>query len=277
MFNQSIFRQNALSHRNAQDNQLPHLVILKTQMWVWLIVIALIMLAAVTWGVFGTIKTYVYATGIIVTDEQITKAETALVEEFSEQKSKVAALKSILDKTMQLYRQHYATIADVEKAREAYLAAKEAVMRIDRMNLRDSADLFSKTHDSKQTLSVIVFLNPVDGKRISSGMPVYILPDGLTKFDHGYLLGQVKKVSIYPVSKEAVYMYLGNKSLAEQYFQYNSPFMAQITLSHKGDSNRNYIWTADNTELVNIESGASVTVKIVTKDQSPLQRLRKYV
>lgn len=132
------------------------------------------------------------------------------------------------------------------------------------------------TDISNKTLDALVFIDHMEGKKIKAGMAAYVLPSTVSPYEYGYIKGEVISISDYPLSKEFVYSYLGNINLVDEYFTHGSPFMAKVRLLASSTSKSGLLWTTRKGAPFKFEPGATVTVKIVSTECSPLKLLTQH-
>jgi hypothetical protein len=192
-----------------------------------------------------------------------------------EQEKSLQSLKYLLEKKQSLYAQHYITIDDLEKAKQEYLKAQENIAYIPKLNIQHNNGLFTSVSPSHESLNALVFVSHAQGKKMTTGMPVYLLPTFLSNYEYGYIKGKVREVSDYPASKEAVYSYLGNMNLVEEYFENGAPFVIKIEVEKNQDTISGLNWTTKQGAPFQISAGSSVSVKIISHQYHPYKLLTR--
>lgn len=129
------------------------------------------------------------------------------------------------------------------------------------------------TGHQRPSLEALVFVKHRDGKKVKVGMKVYVLPSNLSDYEYGYILGKVVEISQYPQSKESVYPYLGNATLVDEFFSTGVPFLAKIQLQKKIENPSGLFWTTQKGTPFKVKPGSTVSVKIISKEISPLKLL----
>ncbi len=138
----------------------------------------------------------------------------------------------------------------------------------------DGKTLFTLiTGHHAQPLEALVFIRHLDGKKIKTGMKAYVLPSNLSDYEYGYIQGKVIEISQYPQSRESVYPYLGNMTLVEEFFKEGVPFLAKIQLEQKAGNASGLFWTTHKGAPFKIKPGSTVSVKVISKEISPLKLL----
>lgn len=272
----SLFRENALQQLNSSIEIHQVLNVIKPASWI-IVVCSLLFLAGIFWWVcFGHVVVTVPAIGIIIAEAEFNEAQQLMAENLKAHEEKVSALQDLLAKKQSLYKKHYLTIIEVEAAREAYLASKEELTSITRQNYVVITRPFSSaSHNPPPVLDALVFVTHAEGKKISAGMQVFVLPNTVSLYDYGYIQGEVLNVSEYPIAKETVYSYLGNMSLIDEFFGNSAPFMIKIRLNNSATPS-GLAWTTRTGPAFKIEPGTTITAKIVSNTCSPIQLLTSH-
>jgi hypothetical protein len=266
-----MFRENALKRFNSPENLQSTLKVIQPRAWMWLLLMFIFLISVLVFGVYGRISMTVSAFGIILPLEHIQHAEKVAEENLRDLKAKLFMLQNILEKKRILYKKHYLTITDLEKAEEEYLAAKNDFLNTANKNPNIERPVFdadAALHD--QELVALVFVKNSEGKRILPGMETYVLPKNLSSYEYGYIKGRVVSVSAYPASRETAYSYLGNMSLVDEFFYNGSPFMVKIRLEKNSNTKSGLSWTTRGGSSFRIQAGTTVTAMIISKVSTPL-------
>lgn len=129
------------------------------------------------------------------------------------------------------------------------------------------------TSHTNPSLETLVFIKHSEGKKVGVGMKAYILPSNISAYEYGYIKGKIIEISEYPASKEAVYPYLGNTALVDEFFGSGAPFLAKIQLEKSNLNPSGFAWTTQKGTPFKIKPGSTVSVKLITKEISPLKLL----
>jgi hypothetical protein len=273
----SLFRQNALKKLHSLDQIESTFQVIKPANWLWILIATCFLSAFGTWGIWGEASTHIAASGIIVSAKQLEQTEKQIKEEIQQRRLKLSALKVLLQKKRELFRKKYLTIGDMEKSENEYLAAKEDFINFSNKGYTNTnMSVFSSADSDTETdLDALVFVNHQEGKKIRVGMEALLIPATLSVFKYGYIQGTVTSVSNYPASKDAIYAYLGNMTLVEEFFAGGAPFMVKIRLEKNALTASGLRWTTRSGAPFSIGSGTSIMAKITNKKGSPLSILLK--
>lgn len=236
------------------------------------------LIGVVLWGIFGSVAFSTTAQGILLPITKISESESLIKINFKERQEKVDFLEYLYNKKKELYSKHYITLIDVIKAKEEMISARNALPDII-TNLNESPpDLLQANtlNSGNISLAGLIFLDHVQGKKVKVGMNVYLLPSTTSSFDYGYIVGKVVGISAFPMSKQLAYAYLGNMNLVDEYFTTGAPYMAKIMLQKNINTISQLSWTTKSGPPFPIESGTTISAKIIYKQCSPIHLLINY-
>lgn len=255
---QKLFRESAVKNLNIQQEITTTLKVVSPSAWMWMILVLIILAGLIVWAICGTITMYVSASGILLPEEQLQQVEKFINENLKDSQDKMLSLKDLLDKKTELYHKHYLTRIELEKAKEDYLLAKnELFSELNGGYIANRNTLFHSGLVNKgKALDALVFIDHMNGKKITTGMQAYLLPSRASPYEYRYIKGKVMSVSAYPASKQEVYSYLGNRSLIDEFFAEGAPFVAKIHLEKSAMTQGDL-------------AGTVVSVKIINRVSSP--------
>lgn len=260
--NSYLFRQNAINHLNARDEFHTELKIIRPAEWIWIVMSVLLLSGMFLWCFWGVVTISINAQGIVFSAEKIAEVDRLMDQMAKEQINKVAILKDLFDKKRTLFAKHYITLDELLKAKQEYLNAKESLSNPDHFISLSDVLSDQAINNPNAILDALVFVNARQGKRISAGMEVNLLPSAQSIYESGYRHGTVMSISDYPVSKKIAYAYLGNMNLVDDFFINGAPFMVKIRIQK----------TKQRVDL-NIQPGAVITAKIIYKKCAPVKFL----
>ena len=223
----SIFRAEALAQLAAGTEKVHSESIVSSSDWMLLIGLVCVLCGIVGWGFFGSVTLNLVGQGIIVADSQLQAADALLQQMQADHKRKFLMQQVLLQKKHALLAKHLLTASDYVAATEEYLSAKERLMNPNQVTVW-TAERFKNALDANASL--LVFLPHREVRRVHIGMPVDIMPEDYSIFSRHSLSGTVVSVTPYPVSKQYVYAYLGNKDLIDEFFATGAPIMLRVSL-----------------------------------------------
>jgi HlyD family secretion protein len=118
-------------------------------------------------------------------------------------------------------------------------------------------------------LQVLMFI-PLEGKRISPGMRVEMVPGGVRPEETGYFLGRVQSVSAAPLSGSALDRYLKNEVLVEQFTREGGAYLVSVGVERDSTTQSGYKWTSRAGAPISFGSGTLLAGKIVVEEMRPI-------
>lgn len=118
---------------------------------------------------------------------------------------------------------------------------------------------------------VIVYVPVSDGKKISKGMEVQVIPSTVDKEKYGCIIGSVKSVSEYAVSEENMMSVLNNELLVENISTGDALIEVHIELLKDNTTVSKYKWTTKNGAPVTIAPGTVCSARIEIGSSKPVE------
>ena len=228
----NLFRENAIKRLNSLEAIECSFRVIQPAAWLWILIAVTFFISLSVWGIWGKVSTNVIAIGIILPNSQFMQTEKLIKEGIQQRKSKLEDLKILLEKKRKLFNKKYLNVTDMEKAEDDYIAATEDLINFSNKGYANThLSVFSnEKNEPDANLDALVFVSYLEGKKIQAGMRALLNPGAISIYKYGYIQGTVISVSKYPASKDAVYAYLGNMNLVDEFFTGGAPFMVKIKL-----------------------------------------------
>ena len=119
-------------------------------------------------------------------------------------------------------------------------------------------------------LDVLMYVSPLDGKRVQPGMPALVSPTTLRHVEYGYMTGTVEAISDFPASLDSMTAILQNQDLAERFSETGPPYFGRIALKRNPATASSFAWTSLKGAEVTITAGTLAEVEIEVHRQSPV-------
>lgn len=126
------------------------------------------------------------------------------------------------------------------------------------------------TGDAIKDLEVVVFVSSLDGKKVKSGMDIYISPSTIKREEYGYMIGKVTSVSEFPTSGQGMMRILQNEQLVRQLSAGAAPIQINADLTPDTNTSSGYKWTSPGGPPIVIQSGTLGTASITVRSQRPI-------
>ncbi len=119
-------------------------------------------------------------------------------------------------------------------------------------------------------LGVLIYIPPVDGKKIEPGMKVLVSPTTVRREEYGSLKGEVESVSSFPASQEGMIAVLQNRSLVQTLSEDGAPYSGRVLLEADPSTESGFAWTSPKASGEKLTSGTLASIEIKTESQAPI-------
>jgi multidrug efflux pump subunit AcrA (membrane-fusion protein) len=270
MPDKEIFRQASIE-RLSSPEQLDQLMqVTHPKGWLALMGLGIFLIAAVLWGFFSTISTTVTGQGMIISTEGLNN----IVANAAGQIKNLSIKTGDFIKKGQTVANLFRWDTDYQVVNQKFLVTSPYTGRVIEMKTETGAFIdkgapIASIEPVTPNLEAVLYVSSVDGKKVSPGMNVQLAPSTIKPEEYGYILGKVKSVSPYPVTKEGAQMTLGSKDLTEKFFATGAPYEVRVTLLADSTSPSGYKWSSRGPDTV-VGSGTFSSAKIVIREQNPV-------
>lgn len=127
-----------------------------------------------------------------------------------------------------------------------------------------------QTGPAVSDLEAVVYISPLDGKKVQTNMDVQIAPSTVKQEEFGLMVGKVKNVADFPSSAEGMQRVLKNSQLVEQLAAGAAPIAVQADLTPSSETASGYKWTSPKGPATRIESGTLCTATITVSNRRPI-------
>jgi multidrug efflux pump subunit AcrA (membrane-fusion protein) len=260
-----MFRKVALE-RLSSPEQLDQLMQVTTPRgWLAMLGLGALLLAAIVWGVFGSVPTTVDGQGILIRGAGIQTVDVAKAGQVT--KVLVAAGDAVE------VGQPVAKILPQDSTDEISItspyAGRIVEIRVNEGNVVAAGTSLMSLELIKEDLSAILYLSAVDGKQVKAGMTVQLSPSTVPKEEFGVLQGIVTSVSSFPATQQGMLRVLGSDELVRTLSQSGAPIEVQVQLT-KADSPSGYEWSSGAGPQIELDSGTFCTATIILSEQRPI-------
>ncbi|MBD1930384.1 MULTISPECIES: NHLP bacteriocin system secretion protein [Cyanophyceae] len=111
-----------------------------------------------------------------------------------------------------------------------------------------------------------------DGKKVQPGMTLQITPQTVKRERFGGILGTVKTVSGFPITKESAANVVGNPEVVEGLMSDKQEGVMQVSADLKLDSTTfsGYNWSSSKGPQLKISSGTTTVVRVKVEERAPI-------
>jgi HlyD family secretion protein len=142
---------------------------------------------------------------------------------------------------------------------------------VERGNLVSSKDRIVTIETNESAMQAVLFIPAGDGKKVNVGMQVQISPSTVKPEEFGFMLGQVKSVSLFPSTPEGMQRVLRNDQLVKELSQRGSPIEVVTDLLLDPTTRSGFKWSSPQGPPLGIFSGTLCTGSIVVDRKRPVE------
>lgn len=128
-----------------------------------------------------------------------------------------------------------------------------------------------QTSGQASDMKSIAYFTVKDGKQIKPGMQILITPDTVKRARFGGIVGEITKVSAFPVTLEGASSVVGNPEIVQKLMDREGgkvEAIAQLQLDSKTFSG--YKWSSSDGPQQEISPGTTTTVRVTVEERSPI-------
>ena len=143
----------------------------------------------------------------------------------------------------------------------------------DVINPGDQLMTLERSGNDVQDLELILYVSPMDGKKVQNNMLVQVAPSTVKREEFGYMLGMVTYVSTYPSSRKSMMQILNNEQLAEMFSKNYAPVAIHANLipaPRTEKSPSGYKWSSSNGPPLELTTGTLCSASITIERKRPI-------
>ena len=301
--NNGLFRKVALDKMSSPDQLDQLITITSPRGWIALVTIGMLLLAAILWGIFGSIVMKVNATGMLLTpggitnivhtaDGQITEiyvapgsivhagqviaaiSQPSITADIERLRGETALTQNQPDNAGRLVQQKQLQ-QQLAQASQVISAVSGQVVEVKAAKgdfLRAGTPLVSiKTGEEGGKLAAVLYVSAEEGKKLTPGMELHISPSTVRSEEYGFLVGKITSVSEYPVTTEKMQQVLGSKELVQKFSKDPNGAPIEVRAELIPDKTASgYLWTSLTGPSQKILGGTVCSASVVVKRQRPI-------
>jgi predicted RecA/RadA family phage recombinase len=264
-----IFRQVALE-RLSSPEQLDQLIrVTHPTGWAALFALGLLLLAAILWGLFGSIPTRVVGQGILLApggvNDVVSLASGQVVDIYFGVGDIIQA------------GQVVARIAEPDQPVNTKIVSPYAghivEVKVDDSSLVERGIPILSVEaggEGPGSLEAVLYVPTTEGKKIRPGMDVQLSPSTVKREEFGFILGQVVSVGEFPATRQGMFRVLGSEELVQALSVGGALIEVHVDLILDAETPSGYAWSSSAGPPAQVDSGTFCTAWIEVREQRPL-------
>jgi HlyD family secretion protein len=119
-------------------------------------------------------------------------------------------------------------------------------------------------------MDAIIFVPAQEGKLVKPGMTAFVSPSTVKREEFGSIVGEVKTVSQFPTTKEAMMAVLQNSNLVDFLTNKGPPITVRVRLTEDPDTYSGYAWSSSSGPEQQVTPGSLANARITVREQPPV-------
>jgi hypothetical protein len=289
---QRLFRRVALERLSSPERLDELMEVTTPRTWLALIGLGAVILAAIVWGLHGSVPTLVKGQGILIRDGSLQSVDAPAAGELRD------LLVSVGDEVQQ--EQVIGRIVQAADNRSVVVtsayAGRVLELRATQGNLVAVGTPLLSLEQPGRPLEGVLYLPPTEAKKVQPGMEVQLSPASVKREEYGLLLGQVVAVGAFPATQAGMKRVLGSEELAKALSANGPPIEVRVELARDARTISGYQWTSTLSSLgsfvaallphaltealpiwasapgppITLASGTPCAADIITEQQAPI-------
>lgn len=262
----TLLRKQALEQINAPDDVDRLMPVTRPRMWLALLALCAVVIAAVGWGLLGRVYEQVPAQSGILLQPGSVKAivapEAGVVSSVTLKQSDTV---SKGDAVASLVRQ-----GDTVPVR-SYVAGTATDVVVTPGASVNRGDPVAVLRQGDESLRALLYVNQDDGADLAKGTRAFLLPSTVSAEEYGYLLGTVVSVSELPLSQEQMMLELANEDLVQALRGDGDRLEVVVDLEDDSSTPSGFSWSIDQGPPFALSNLTLITGTFVTGEQRPAE------
>jgi hypothetical protein len=289
---QRLFRQVALERLSSPERLDELMEVTTPKTWLALLGVGALIAAAIVWGIYGRVPTFVKGQGVLIREGSLQAVETPAAGELRD------LLVAVGDEVLQ--EQVVARIVQAPDSRTVVVTSPHAgrvlELRATQGNLVSAGTPLLSLEQPGRPLEGVLYLPPTEAKKVRPGMEAQLSPASVKREEYGLLLGQVIAVGAYPATPAGMKRVLGSEELVKTLSASGPPVEVRVELARAASTTSGYQWTSTLSTLgmffaallpdalvdalptwasapgppIALASGTLSTADIITEQQAPI-------
>ena len=259
-----VFRREALAKLSSPE-QLDQLIRVTTPRgWLALAGLAILLAPLFAWGLAGSLETRLAAQGVLLPvgglclvsapqEGQVSQIRTRLGEQIEPGQVTMALQSAGTDSPQEVVSRCAGKVVDLPVQLGQPVQYGQKLLTVE---------------PASQALEAVVYAPLEQARSLAPGMSARVSPAGMPGEVYGYLLGEVYRVSQYPIDSQTLGHSLGSQSLAQTFLQGGALVEVRVRLADQAGS---YHWSLPNARGQELNSGALCRASILLDRRAPVE------
>lgn len=279
----AIFREAALERLSSPERVDALIEVVTPGAWLAWVPLAGIAVAALVWGIFGTVNTTVSGRAILLPHGGLAEVSAAapgriirVLVNVGERIERGQAIARFAPPEVDEQRQSGDRLPEEAGRATAVVESPYAGRVVDvkvgpGMLVTMGTSLVTVEPDDgiEAGLDAAIYVAASDGKKIQPGMTVRLAPTTVRREEFGYLIATITYVSDYPATMQSMRLRLQNEELARE-FSGTAPPIEILARLLPANNFSGYRWSTATGPRVKVTAGTLAQAEVVVRRQAPI-------
>jgi biotin/lipoyl-binding protein/HlyD family secretion protein len=262
----SLFREEAMDKMLSPDELDELMRVTDPRGWLALIALLALVVAAVAWGVFGSIPVEVGGDdGVLIHSgarHGVASQVSGLVTEVRVKTNDHVKEGQVIARVQRESGAKTDVVSLYSGRADEVLVQKGMVL--------DRGQQVAVLEDGNKPLEAVVFVPTEQGKQLEKGMQVHISPTTAKVQEYGFIEGKVSSVSEFPVTRVEMFAVLANQSLVDTLRTSEDQLQVNVKLRSDPSTPSGFKWSSSKGPPFSISHGTPCTATFVLGRQHPV-------
>ncbi|ARV62833.1 NHLP bacteriocin system secretion protein [Nostocales cyanobacterium HT-58-2] len=127
-----------------------------------------------------------------------------------------------------------------------------------------------EAEDKNRPLVALTYFPVRDGKRIKTGMKLQVTPDTVKREQFGGVIGTVKTISAFPITRQGATSQVGNPELVQNLTAQGAQIEILAELEPDPSTFSHYHWSSSKGPQLQLSPGTTTSVRVTVEEQAPI-------
>ncbi len=119
-------------------------------------------------------------------------------------------------------------------------------------------------------IDAVVYIPAADGKKVEEGMEIRVSPSTVKAEEYGYIIGNVRRASVYPVTPEGMKRVLSNLKLADSLTGEGAKIEVTAFLIEDPATESGFRWSSSKGPPSEVYTGTLCTASVIVETKRPI-------
>ncbi len=272
--NHPLFRDHAVRHASASEEMDKMFRVTRPMNWLILFAVIGLLAVAVGWALFGTVSTRVGGQGILIKPGGVDTVAAIVAGQIT----RLRVAPGDLVRQGQVIAEMADAAADVAlPPLRMILASGDG--RVLQVLVKSGAQVAVGTPlltveaagAEPAPLQALLYVPLAEATRLRSQMAVHLSPSDFHKEEFGYVLGRVKSIGEFPVTRQEAESALGNPQLVDSLLDQGPMIAVLVELLPDPSSPSGYKWSSGKGPAGSLTRGTLCSALVTVQKQHPVE------